>query len=45
MRFLYVMSGWEGSASDATVLGDALSKEFSVPEGISNIFLYIISYY
>jgi DDE superfamily endonuclease len=30
-RFTYVMTGWEGSASDATVLKSAFDNRFSVP--------------
>lgn len=35
MRFLYVLAGWEGSASDSRVLRDAMSREdsFVVPNG------------
>ncbi|XBH68585.1 hypothetical protein VPH35_096699 [Triticum aestivum] len=32
-RFVHVSSGWEGSASDARVLQDALENNFYVPEG------------
>ncbi|VVA37393.1 PREDICTED: ALP1 [Prunus dulcis] len=27
LKFIYVLSGWEGSASDARVLRDALAKD------------------
>ncbi len=35
MRFVYVLTGWEGSAADAKVLGDAMSRPngFKVPAG------------
>jgi hypothetical protein len=33
MLFTYILSGWEGSATDARVWTDALAKGFSVPEG------------
>ena len=33
MLFTYIISGWEGSATDARVWADALAKGFSVPEG------------
>ena len=33
MLFTYILSGWEGSATDARVWADALAKGFSVPEG------------
>jgi len=26
LKFIYVLAGWEGSAHDSRVLGDALSK-------------------
>lgn len=32
-RFVHVSAGWEGSASDARVLQDALENNFYVPEG------------
>ncbi|KAI7939602.1 hypothetical protein MJO29_014338 [Puccinia striiformis f. sp. tritici] len=32
-QFVYLLAGWEGSAHDGTVLADALTKEFSIPEG------------
>ena len=32
-RFVHVSAGWEGSASDARVLQDALQNNFYVPEG------------
>jgi hypothetical protein len=34
MRFLYILSGWEGSAHDGRVLNDALIRQgFKVPQG------------
>lgn len=33
LKFVYVLAGWEGSASDAGVLVDALSKGFTIPRG------------
>src|ERR1700722_1315853 len=33
MRFLYLLSGWEGSASDSQVYNDARSSDFHVPDG------------
>ena len=35
MKFLYVLPGWEGSASDSRVLRDAMSRQdaFVVPTG------------
>jgi hypothetical protein len=33
MLFTYILTGWEGSATDARVWADALGKGFSVPEG------------
>jgi hypothetical protein len=33
MQFLYVMAGWEGSASDSHVFEDALRKGFAIPKG------------
>ena len=37
MKFLYVLAGWEGSASDSRVLRDAMSRQdaFRVPHGNS----------
>lgn len=32
LRFLYVLSGWEGSAADSLVFHDARQKSFPVPE-------------
>jgi hypothetical protein len=33
LRFLYVLSGWEGSAADATVYSDARNVDFPIPVG------------
>jgi DDE superfamily endonuclease len=33
LRFLYVLSGWEGSASDTTLFYDARGKSFPIPNG------------
>jgi DDE superfamily endonuclease len=33
MLFTYILTGWEGSATDARVWADALAKGFSVPDG------------
>jgi DDE superfamily endonuclease len=33
LNFLYVLSGWEGSAADATVFNDARTSTFHIPQG------------
>ena len=33
MLFTYILSGWEGSATDSRVWADALARGFSEPEG------------
>lgn len=33
MRFMYVLSGWEGSAADSTILDDARKNDFLIPRG------------
>lgn len=33
MRFVYVLSGWEGSAADSAILEDAQATDFRIPEG------------
>ena len=33
LRFLYVLSGWEGSAADATVYNAARNVDFQIPQG------------
>jgi hypothetical protein len=37
MKFVYVLAGWEGSASDGRVLRDAMDRDdsFKVPNGNS----------
>ena len=37
LKFIYVLVGWEGSAHDSWVLGDALSRPsgLKIPEGIN----------
>jgi hypothetical protein len=32
MQFLYVLAGWEGSASDSHIFEDALRKGFTIPK-------------
>ena len=32
-RFIYVLSGWEGSAHDSTVFADAVDKKLTIPDG------------
>ena len=32
-KFVYVLSGWEGSASDSLVYQDARATDFQIPEG------------
>ena len=36
-KFIYILAGWEGSAHDSRVLGDALSRPsgLKIPEGIN----------
>jgi len=36
LKFIYVLAGWEGSAHDSRVLGNALSRlsGLKIPEGI-----------
>jgi hypothetical protein len=31
--FIYVLSGWEGSAADGTIFANALQKDLKIPEG------------
>jgi DDE superfamily endonuclease len=33
MKFIYVMLGWEGSASDSRIWGDARENDLRIPEG------------
>ena len=44
MEFIYVLSGWEGSATDAHVLQDAVTRPngFQVPPGNFNYVMYLI---
>ena len=44
MQFIYVLPGWEGSASDARVLRDAVSRTngLKVPQGIVNMQFKVI---
>ena len=41
-KFQYVLSGWEGTATDSRVLASALSRSdpLVVPPSMSNIFIY-----
>ena len=33
LKFVYVLAGWEGSASDASIFADATCKDFNIPAG------------
>ena len=33
LRFTYALTGWEGSASDARIFGDACMRNLEIPEG------------
>jgi len=33
LKFVYILSGWEGSASDSLVYQDARSTDFHIPDG------------
>jgi DDE superfamily endonuclease len=33
MNFVYILPGWEGSAHDSRVLGDAITRGFGAPPG------------
>ena len=33
LQFCYVLPGWEGLATDSTVLKDAFTRSFRIPEG------------
>ncbi|EJD45179.1 transposase [Auricularia subglabra TFB-10046 SS5] len=33
MRFVYILSGWEGSAADSTIFEDARATDFTIPPG------------
>ena len=50
MQFIYILSSWEGSATDGRVLRDALSRRrgLKVPQGNSSsyfklVFIYILN--
>jgi len=45
MKFVYVLAGWEGSASDGRVLRDAMFREdsFKVPNGNSYLSMIQLS--
>lgn len=50
MKFIYVLSGWEGSAADSRVLRDAITRPngFQVPRGILYNYIdvnYIINFH
>jgi hypothetical protein len=32
-KFIYILSGWEGSASDSLIYQDARATDFQIPEG------------
>ena len=44
LEFIYVLSGWEGSAHDSKVLNDALSRRngLKVPQVLFYFFLFLI---
>ena len=45
LEFIYVLSGWEGSAHDSKVLQDALTRRtnrLQVPEGDCNPIIYYV---
>ena len=42
MKFVYVLTGWEGSANDGRVLRDALNHSFSVPRGMFLSMLILV---
>lgn len=45
LEFIYVLSGWEGSAHDSKILSDALTRStcrLEVPEGMGAIFNFIL---
>jgi len=33
MQFCYILSGWEGSATDGRIFDDARQKDFAIPSG------------
>ena len=39
LKFIYTLTGWEGSAADALLWQDALQKDLFIPNGkYSNIY-------
>ena len=38
IKFTYILLGWEGSASDSRVLGDALHRRYGLKIPISKMF-------
>lgn len=42
LKFTYVLAGWEGSAHDSRVLGDALRRGFKVPEGTFKTYSFLL---
>ena len=48
LEFIYVLSGWEGSAHDSRILNDALTRRngLKLPPGtIVPQFIYFLSYF
>ena len=45
MKFIYVLTGWEGSANDGRVLRDALNHGFSVLRGNCPTPSYLLVYH
>lgn len=47
MRFIYMLTGWEGSAADARVLRDAVTRTngFKVPQGKITSTLSVATFY
>lgn len=44
MNFVYVLSGWEGSAADSRVLRDAVTRSsgrLKIPSGMQHTFIKI----
>lgn len=43
MNFVYVLSGWEGSAADSRVLRDAITRQhgLKIPSGMTHITFII----
>ena len=33
MKFMYMLTGWEGSATDSWVYDDAISSDLQIPDG------------